>query len=1027
MFNLNQIINQNMKKLFVHTVSYAVGKLAFLLCLLSGPSFAFAQSPLTGTVTDDSGAPLVGANVLVEGTTLGTITDVEGKFTLLPPPESTITASFTGYKDVSIKLSPSQTAVKFVLTEDATQLDAVVAIGYGTVKKRDLTGSVLSMKNSDIVIAPTGNAMEALQGKISGLDITKTSGEVGSSVNILLRGSRSIYGNNQPLFIIDGFIGSYDQVNPSDIESIDVLKDASSTAIYGSAGANGVIIITTKRGKAGQATVNFDAYYGISGSPNYKHGMIGDEWTNYQREAYRYVHGSYPENMSALFGNDAYVDAYNQGKWIDWVDEAAGNTAVTQKYNFSVTGGNDKTKIFASASYANDKGLLANEDRDNYQLRLNLDQEIFPWATAGFSTNLNYTDHDRGVKNTFTKSISAFPLGEPRDSEGNLQSEFIDNLYSPLGDFIKNQFVNNTHATNVNANGYLEIRPLAGLSIKTQLSATLANSRLGQYWGKEANANLPTYAGSPWAQKTHNNSWNYVWENIFSYNRTIAEDHTIGAQFITSWQKAQNESTIAGGGGQMVDGWTFNQLLSTKDRHTYSDFSQTQQMSYAIRLNYSYKGKYLFTFSNRWDGVSWLAAGEKWDFFPAAAAAWRISDEGFMSGARNWIDNLKLRLSYGVTGNSGGMGAYATTTQAYFYTSNGVSVNGNAVPFAQYTGTFGGSIGWEKSYNWNVGLDFSLFNSRLDGSIEWFDTKTKGLLFQRTVPITDGNTGWGSPLKSWQNLAKTSNTGVEVTLNARTIRKPKFQWNTSLSLTWSKEKIDALPDGDLINENLFIGHPIKSVYGYKYAGIWGTDTPQDVLDAYGVEPGWVKVETIEQDGDGGKHKYSDKIDRMILGHQNPNWIVGLNNTFSFMNFDLTIYAMARTGQTITSDLIGSYTAKSKVTDNQISGIDYWTEDNQDAYFPRPGIGDKQSAGYNAFSVVDGSFIKIKNITLGYTLPKQLTRKIRIEKLRVYATCYNPFIYAMNKQLRDLDVDPETNGSDNFPTYRQFVFGVNFTF
>ena len=306
-----------------------------MLCLLS-----LAQThQVSGIVKDVTGEPVIGVNVSVQGTGNGSITDLDGKFAIPNVKEKDVLiVSYIGYLTQSIPVG-KQTSFTITLKEDAQALDEVVVIGYGTVKKRDLTGAVASMKNEDVTVAPTSNVMEALQGKIAGMDIVKSSGQVGEDVSILLRGSRSIYGSNEPLFIIDGIPGSYSQVNPSDIESVDVLKDASSTAIYGSAGANGVVIITTKRGKEGKATVNFDAYYGFSGSPNYKHGMVGDEWVNYQREAYKYKNGDYPSDMSALFGNQDYTDAYNAGKWIDWIDEASGNTATTQKYSLSVSGG----------------------------------------------------------------------------------------------------------------------------------------------------------------------------------------------------------------------------------------------------------------------------------------------------------------------------------------------------------------------------------------------------------------------------------------------------------------------------------------------------------------------------------------------------------------------------------------------------------------------------------------------------------------------------------------------------------------
>ena len=980
---------------------------------------------IKGQILDETGESMIGVSVLVKGTTIGTVTDFDGNYTLeVPSGKNILEISYIGYKTKEITIG-NNSLINIKMEPDTQALDEVVVIGYGTVKKRDLTGAVASMKNEDVTVAPTSNVMEALQGKIAGMDIVKSSGQVGEDVSILLRGSRSIYGSNEPLFIIDGIPGSYSQVNPSDIESVDVLKDASSTAIYGSAGANGVVIITTKRGKEGKATVNFDAYYGFSGSPNYKHGMVGDEWVNYQREAYKYKNGDYPSDMSALFGNQDYTDAYNAGKWIDWIDEASGNTATTQKYSLSVSGGSEKTKIFASTSYNREEGLLSNDNLNKYSLRLNIDQEIFSWAKMGFTSNLTYQDRNQGVKNTFTKGLSSFPLGDAYDQNGKINHEYITGQYSPLGDFIEDQYVNNTRSTYLNVSGYLELSPIKDFTFTSRINGTLSDSRQGQYWGNQCNANRPSYAGSPHAAITNKNAWNYTWENILSYNTTIAKDHNIRGSVITSWNKNQNDSSLAAASGQMVDRWSFWRLASGASQHVESDFAQTQKMSFAVRFNYSYKGKYLFTFSNRWDGVSQFSAGHKWDSFPAGAIAWRISDEPFMNVAKNWLNNLKLRVGYGITGNSGGVDAYGTTTQAYVYTGNGLTLNGQNSSFTQYTGTYGSKdLGWEKSYNWNVGLDYGILNNRVDGSIEWFKTTTKGLLFKRTLPITSGLTGWGSPLSIWQNIAETSNQGVEVTINSHNIKTKDFSWNTTLSVTWSKEKIEKLPDGDLISENLFVGHSIKSIYGYKYTGIWGTNTPQDILDAYGVKPGFIQIETLEKDGDGGVHKYSTN-DRQVLGHTNPDWIVGLNNTFTYKNFDLSVFAMARYGQTINSDLLGYYTAEQSVTTNQLAGADYWTENNQGAYYPAPGTGSEQSTVISALRVRDGSFIKVKNITLGYTFPVNISRKALMEKCRIYATAYNPFIYVKDKQLKG--TDPETNGSDAFPTFRQFVFGVNLTF
>ncbi len=994
----------------------------FSMTLLGASSAMAQQRQISGVVYDANG-PMVGVAVTLKGAATGVTTGVDGRYTISVPQGSTLNFSFMGYNPVDVAVG-TQTTIDVQMEESSEIIDEVVVVGYGTVRKRDLTGAVVSVKSDDIVLAPTSNVMEALAGRVAGMDISTSSGKIGSNPTVLLRGSRSIYGSNTPLYIIDGIPGSYTSINPSDVESVDVLKDASSTAIYGSAGANGVVIVSTKKGKAGKATVNFDTYFGFSGEPAYSHGMIGDEWTTYQREAYKFVNGQYPAAMSSVITDASHLDAYNDGKWIDWVNEAAGRTATVQHYNMSVSSGNAGTRVFASLNYEREEGLLRNEDRDRYIARLNLDQDIFPWATFGLNTNVTYAITNNGVNNTFTRSLSAFPLGDAYDENGVLNFQYAANQNTPLGDFIPMQYVDENRATNFVGNAYLEVRPLKGLSFRTIISASLSDSRTGQYWGAECTAGRPTYAGTPHAEVRNNYGYGYTWDNILSYTNTFAEDHNVGVTLVSSWNKSQSEMNLAGGSGQTLDAWSFYRLLGATSQRIESNYVQSQKMSFAARVNYSYKGKYLFTASLREDGVSWFSSGHKWDYFPAVAVGWRIYDEKFMEPTYHWLSNLKLRAGYGVTGNSGNQGAYGTTSNAQAYSSAGITIDGKIVPFTQSFQTYGNpGLGWEKSSSTNIGLELGFIDQRITLDAEWFKTKTTDLLFSRKMPITAGASGWGSPLSSWENIAETSGHGLEFTLNTRNFIKPNFTWNTSLTFAWSKDKIDALPDGDLLGESLFIGQPLRVIYGYKYAGIWGTDISDADKTTYNVKPGYVKIQTIEKNGDGGRHIYGES-DRMILGHQAPDYVFGLNNSFTFRNFDLSVFALARYGHVINSGLLGWYSGSSSYLTNQIAGADYWTETNQGAYFPIPGIAGKQTV-LSALRVRDGSFIKVKNITLGYTIPNAITRKAMIQKVRIYGTMYNPFIYVKDKQLRG--TDPEMGGSDSFPLYKQYVFGLNITF
>ena len=592
-----------------------------------------------GTVLDENGEPLIGVSIVVKGTGTGTITDFDGKFSIdLPGGSKELLVSYIGYKDQTITVTGSSPlSVKMI--PDTQALDEVVVIGYGTVKKRDLTGAVTSVKSGDITVSPVNNPMEALQGKVAGLDIMKSSGKAGSDVDIQLRGTRSIYGSNSPLFIIDGIQGSYNQVNPADIESIEVLKDASSTAIYGSAGANGVVIITTKQGKTGKATVNFDAYVGVSGFAKFPHGMTGDEYVNLKREAWRTKNNEeYPEFMSTIFDKQGVLDAYDAGKWIDWVDEVMGKNGVQQNYNLSITGGTEKTKIFASLNYNNEEGLIKNDNRKRYSMRLNLDQSIFSWAKVGFNTNLTYTDGNTRNQSVFVNALTFLPLGDVYDAGGNINYEYCKDggKVNPMADEAKDQYVNNTRSTYFTGNAYLELTPLKGLTFKSVLGTTLSNSRNGVFFGKKSIANITSGYQAPLAEIYNSASYAYRWENVLTYNFTLAKDHSFGVTGITSYSKNQDEANESHAQGQELAAQSFHNLSAgTEKVQVASSFSQTQSMSYAFRLNYSYKGKYLFTFSNRWDGVSHLAAGHKWDAFPAAAIVWRISDETFMEKTQN--------------------------------------------------------------------------------------------------------------------------------------------------------------------------------------------------------------------------------------------------------------------------------------------------------------------------------------------------------------------------------------------------------
>jgi len=983
-------------------------------------------SPLvnvTGTIKDNKGQPLPGASVKIKGSTAGTSTDANGVFRLnLPTGTETLVISMMGYKTQEISAA-GKTSISVTLQDETSDLDEVVVVGYGTVKKRDLTGAVSSVKADDIVLTPTANAMDALQGKVSGMDIMKSSGKAGSGMTIALRGNRTISGSNDPLYIIDGIAGDYSRLNPNDIESIDVLKDASSTAIYGSAGSNGVVIITTKKGKAGNTSISFDSFFGYNGFPKYPHGLVGDDYIKLKREAYRGEKGNYPEFMSNIFTNPNQLAAYEAGKWVDWVDLAL-RDGVQQNYSVSVNGGTEKTNAYLSLNYNDEQGLIKNDQYKKYAVRANIDHTLSKYFKVGTNLQLTYTNNDQAAQNIFGNSLTFLPLGDAFDANGNINHIPVDQVTNPLSDQIKDQYENNTLNTYFAGNAFLEVKPINGLSFRSVLGTTLGSARNGKYFGTQSIANPEAGFKVPAAVIINDRDYNYRWENILTYDFNINNDHRFNLTGVTSWAKNQSEQAYAGGSGFDLDSYSFHNLAGATTALIKSSYVQSQSMSYVGRINYNYKGKYLFSLSNRWDGVSRLSNGKKWDTFPAGAAAWRISDEDFFKDIKS-VSSLKLRVGYGVTGNSGGVGAYGTQAGGYNAPKPvGFGDNTPGAAFILNQLLANNDLGWEKSYNTNIGLDAEFLKGIVNLTVDWYNTDTKDILYLRNMPGSLGGS-WGSPFKIWQNIGEMNNKGLEILINTRNIERDNFSWGSTLTFATNKEKIVSLPGNkDLISDGLFMNQPIVTYFDYKYLGIWQENEAGEAAK-YNSQPGDIKLATNGLFNSDGKHTYGAN-DKTVLGSAVPDWTAGLQNNFKYKNFDASILVTARWGQMLRNNMITRYDPTTGVG-NSPDDIDYWTPENPGAYLPRPGIHSSAAGylGFDALKYVDGSYLKIRNITVGYTLPKSILSKFSMQKLRFYATAGNPFIFTKSDQLKYQD--PEANGTDNFPLTKQFVFGLNVTF
>ncbi len=1110
--HLNKIINNykkqnktNMKKSTKHFSCNGLTKSTVVLALaavIGSPANAFAEQSQTpsaivqtdqqdrqvkGNIIDEFGDPMIGVTVRVKGTKNAAITDFDGNFTVKAQPSDVIEISYIGYIAKSVKASETQLSIK--MEPNMSNLDEVVVVGYGTVKRRDLTGAISQVKSAEIKEAPVLNPMEGLAGRVSGLDIVRESGKAGSGPQILLRGNRSLNASCAPLYVVDGITGgSIDDVNPNDIESIEVLKDASSTAIYGSAGANGVIIVTTKKGVEGKVSVDFDAYVGINTNPFYPSTLSGDAWVNYLVDQYEYNEYELTGELMTRANNPLYangqldvtqlfnsmgltagtVDAYNAGKWITWKDEVL-QTGIQQNYNVSIRGGSDKIQSYMSAGYQQEKGVYKNDQVDKINFRAGSNYKFNDYVTVGFQSTLTYRNSE-SRNSRLSKSLNMMPLGDVYDENGNINKYPIADLDN-INIIVDDQdgiYRNNRKNTYISVSPYVEIKPLKGLSFKSLFNAGISNSRTGKWDGMDTYMELTgSQVNTRSADYNTSNSWSYMWQNVLNYNFTLWKDHDITLTGITEYAKNYNESAALTAQDFPYDGFLWYNMTAGGTPVYGTEYSETAKMSYAARFNYSYLGRYLVSASIRWDGASQLY--NKWDSFPAFALGWRVSDEPFMEWSQSWLDNLKFRLGYGVTGNAN-ISPYVSLTSVTNSSNYVTFSNTSSMGYILAQNVANYDLTWEKSYNWNLGIDFSILRHRIDGSIELYTTDTKGVLYNRPLPTALGVYNAKNPYYKMSNIARIKNKGLEVTLNTRNIDTKNFKWNSTFTFSTNKEELTEINLGnnvtvdDLVALNLFIGEPVKTVYNYKKVGIWQLGEEEQAA-AFGNKPGQVHIdapgmvwdpeytytmEVTETDPVTGvetkvnkeyKGSYYKDVtdangevtrtyynrsktytisstDRQILGHKTPDWTIGFHNTFQFYNFDLSMMATMRWGQLQQNKFAGYMSGK-----NIPDSYDYWTVSNATNAYPSPGAGMSNEAK-DALQYIDGSYIKITNITLGYSFPKNILNSLSLSRLRLYATISNPFIWAKDKQLDG--VDPN-NPEDNFPLYKTMVFGVNVSF
>ncbi|MBD2722115.1 SusC/RagA family TonB-linked outer membrane protein [Hymenobacter armeniacus] len=976
---------------------------------------AFAQNrTLTGQVVSaDKSEALPGVTVVVKGTTLGTATGADGSFTLQVPDKQDVTLviSYLSYKAQELNVKPDQARVEVRLSPEAAALDDVVVIGYGTVKKRDLTGAVVSVKGEEVTKLPTTTVVEALQGKIPGADITRANGYAGQGAAVRIRGNRSI-GNpsssNNVLYIVDGVQGvNASDIDPNDVESIEVLKDASSTAIYGSRGANGVIIITTKRGSNNKPKLTLNAYTGITQVAGYGKFMDGPQYVAFRREAFRAV-GTWnsPADDSKVF-NAAQLDAINNQQYINWPDLLLRN-GLQQNYQLGVAGGSENTKVYFSAGYFDEKGLMKLDRFKRYTARLNIDQTVNKWMKVGIQSQLAYLNNDIR-RDPFNLASQAAPLGTPYDADGNLiLFPLGGTVVNPLADEQPGAYQRNTKTNRITAAAYLELTPLSGLNFRSTLAANFATSEAGSFYGKNT---IDGRGANSQASLTNNQNRNLSFENVLTYRKEFG-DHSLTLTGVGSILTFTNTSSFLGGSNQVLPSQSFYNLAGANQNPFYgSGLVDSKLISFTERINYTFKGKYLLTLTGRSDGSSKLAPGNKWAFFPSAGLGWRVIDENFLKDQKV-LNELKLRGSYGISGNDV-INAYGTQNSL---TLAQISFNETtAAPAYTISPTIGNqSLKWELTTTADFGVDFGLFDNRLSGSIDYYDARTTDLIFPYTLPLFTGVTTVN------RNIGKTRNRGVEVSLTSQNFRGADFTWSTTLTYARNKETIVSLPNGNVIADDyrnsLIEGEASQIYYDYQKLGIWQLGEETEAAK-FGAIPGDIKVADLSGP-DGVPDGKITSADRTIIGTRVPKWTAGLSNDLRYKGFDLNVLLVARVGQWISSDYYAKYTRSGN---NNGAVVDYWTPENPTNEYPRPNA--TRSLSYvTTLTEREASFAKIRNVTLGYTLPKSVTSALRIDNVRLYVSGKNLYTFSNLK-----DFDPEGEGVIDRPLNRVYVFGLNVGF
>ncbi|SFW71396.1 TonB-linked outer membrane protein, SusC/RagA family [Sinomicrobium oceani] len=1012
-------------------------RIAFSLVLMfSFTVYAQAQQTVSGRTLDESGVELPGVSVRVKGTNTGAVSDFDGNYSIqVPDANAVLVFSYVGFKTVEINVG-GRSSVDVTLEEDLQQLDEVVVVGYGTQRKEAVTGSVASVKGGEIREMPAPNISQAIQGRVAGVEMTPTSSKPGASMQIRIRGTRSLNASNDPLVVLDGipFGGSIGDINPNDIKSLDILKDASATAIYGSRGANGVILVTTNRGQAGQdAKITYNGYTGIRTLFSKFPMMDGPEFV-----ALRAAAGQFDNTLDE--SDDTNTD------WQDMIFK----TGMLTSHDIGVTGGTQKGSYSFNVGYYKDEAVVPLQNYERLSLRGSFDQGIGEFIRVGLTTNNTYAVTNGNNSPAVGMALGRSPIANPYNEDGSLKNTLLEQTsgaqwvpgrkrFESLGDKYVDQ--NRAFSSYNSLYAELDIPYVEGLKYRMNLGLNYRQSNDGSYTGEGVFSGITDNPSTASIANAHTTEWTI--EHMLTYDRTFAEKHNLNVVALYSAQESRYNRSYVWARDIPADHFQFYNLGQAQGEINVNPGEQWYNvsglMSYMGRAMYSYDDRYMLSATFRSDGSSRLAKGHQWHSYPAISAGWNIAKESFMKNVES-IDQLKFRVGFGQTSNQS-VDPYKTlgllATRPYNF--------GDEFAMGYYLSELpNADLGWEYSETWNFGLDFSFFNNRLSGTAEYYIQNTNDVLLGVGLPPT---TGVGSYTA---NIGKTQNKGMEFSLNGLILDNPDgLSWEAGINVYANRNKLVALASGQQRDEGnwWFVGHPIDVIYDYERTGLWQEDDPyRDILEP-GGNAGMIKVKyTGDYNADGSPTRAIGAEDRQIRDLQ-PRFQGGFNTRLTYKNFDFSMVGAFKSGGTLISALYGSSGYLNTLNGragNNVS-VDYWTPENTDAKYPKPGgIQTSDNPKYGStLGYFDASFLKVRTITLGYNFDQKFITDAGIDRLRLYCTVQNPFVL-FSPYTRESGMDPETNSygdenvavggqrrlliiGTNTPATRNYMIGLNLTF